>query len=148
MAALGEAARRLSVRLNGLLGKEVTVVLKDSRRYTGRVAGLDIGSLTLALESVQDSDGNNWPLVIVSGSSVSEILVIETGAFNAEEFAEFLVKYGGFAPHTVRVYPESNIVEVSRSIRVTKDGVEGAGPLAQKVYTLYKEYLRRKGALG
>lgn len=148
MAAVGEAARRLTVRLNGLLGKEVTVVLKDGRKYTGKIVGLDVNTLTLALESARDGEGNNWPLVIVSGNSVSEILVIETGVFNAEEFADFLIKYGGFAPHTVRVYSESNIVEVSRSIRVTKDGVEGAGPLAQKVYTLYKEYLRRKGALG
>ncbi|GAB6148398.1 Lsm family RNA-binding protein [Stetteria hydrogenophila] len=146
MSALGEAARRLTIKLNSLLGKEVTVVLRDGKRYTGKVSGLDAGSLTLALEPARDGEGNSWPLAIISGGSISEILVTETSKFNAEEFAEFLIKYGGFAPHSVKVYPESNVVEVSRSVRVTKDGVEGAGPLAQRVYTLYKEYLRRSAS--
>ena len=150
MSAVTEAGRRLTLKLNTLLGRRVTVVLKSGVRYEGKLSGMDLSSLTLALEAAvaRDAEGREvgrWPLAIISGGSVSEILLAEETVFDAKEFADFLLKYGNFAPHMIKVYSESNVVEVSRSVRVSEDGVEGSGPLAQKVYSLYREYLRRKG---
>lgn len=155
MAAVGgEATRRLTLKINSVLGKDVTVVLKSGVRYRGKVAGVDPTTLTMALEGASRENpgqggGKNeesLALVIISGSAVSEIILSELEVFDAREFADFLVKYGGIARHNITIYPETNVVEVSKSVRVTKTGVEGSGPLAQRVYTLFKEYLRRKGA--
>ena len=154
----GEASRRLTLKINSMLGKDVTVILKNGVRYRGRVAGIDPATLTIALEGAQRegaegqrqgqkgaSDAKSAALVIISGSSISEIILAELEVFDAREFAEFLARYGGIARHNITVYPETNVVEVSRSVRVTKTGVEGSGPLAQRIYTLFKEYMRRKG---
>ncbi len=145
MALAAEASRRFTSKLNTLLDKKVIVRLSNGRTYKGRLSGIDMNSLSLLLEAAEDQAGGQWPTVVVYGSSITEILVEEEAVFVAREFADFLAKHGGIGWHLMRVYDDINVLEVTKSVRVTKDGVEGSGPLAQKVYTLYKEYLRSKG---
>ncbi|MEB3774359.1 MAG: Lsm family RNA-binding protein [Desulfurococcales archaeon] len=145
MALATEAARRFTSKLNTMLDKVVTVRLTTGRTYKGRLTGFDLNSLSLLLEGAEDSDGNKWPAVIIYGSGVSEILLEEEAVFVAREFAEYLARNGGIGWHLMKVYDDLNILEVAKNVRVTSDGVEGSGPLAQKIYTLYREYLRSKG---
>ncbi len=145
MALATEASRRFVVKLNTLLGKNVVVDTVKGKTFRGKLYGLDHASLSIALVGAVDEAGNKWPLVIVTGHNIAEIMVEESAIFDAKEFADFLVRHGGIALHQVRVYEDINVVEVARSVRVSKDGVEGSGPLAQRVHTLYREYLRRKG---
>ena len=145
MAFATEATRRFTARLNSLLDKTITVRLTNGRAYTGKLVGFEHSSLSLVLESATDNENKNWPIVIIRGGVISEILVSETAIFDAKEFAEFLVRYGGIPLHQIKVYEDLNVVEVAKSVRVTKNGVEGAGPLAHRLNTLFREYLRRKG---
>ena len=146
MAYASEAVRRFTVKLNSILGRKVEVTTTSGKRFSGLLAGFDPSSLTLILENaVEDGNPENTiPLVIVSGNVIAEIYAVELSAFKAREFAEFIVKHGGIARHQVRLHDDVNVVEVG-SIRVTENGVEGSGILAQKIYTLYREYMRRKG---
>ncbi|MEB3846664.1 MAG: Lsm family RNA-binding protein [Desulfurococcales archaeon] len=145
MSLASEASRRFVARLNGLLGKPVIVNTMRGKTYKGILYGFDSSTLSVVLTSAQDSQGKRHPLVVVMGHNIADILVEESAIFDAKEFAEFIVRYGGIPLHQVRVYEDLNIVEVSRTVKVSKDGIEGAGPLAQKIYTLYREYMRRKG---
>ena len=145
MAFAGDATRRYMARLTNLLDKTVTVRLNNGRTYKGKLVGFEPNTLNLVLEGATDNSKNSWPIVIVRGESISEILIEKEAIFDAKEFADFIVRYGGIPHHQVRVFEDINVVEVARSIRVTKDGVEGAGPLAFKLNSLFREYLRRKG---
>ncbi len=145
MAYASEAARRFTMKLNSLLNKNIILKLKNGKEYKGRLAGYDMNTLSIALEAASDSEGKSWPIAIIYGDVISEILVEESAIFNAREFAEFLYQAGGIPPHQIRVFEDINVVEVAKTIRVTKDGVEGVGPLAHKVNSLFREYLRRKG---
>ncbi len=145
MAFASEAARRFGVKLNALLDKKVVVKLTTGREYRGKLAGFDMNTMSVALEVASDNENRNWPIAIIHGNVISEILVEESSIFNAKEFAGFLTRHGGIPPHQIRVYEDINVVEIARTIRVSKDGVEGIGPLAHRVNTLYREYLRRKG---
>ncbi|MCE4621816.1 MAG: Lsm family RNA-binding protein [Desulfurococcales archaeon] len=145
MALVGEASRRFIARLNALLGKNVIVHTMKGKVYKGILYGFDQSTLSVVLTNVEEDGGTKHPLVFVTGHNLAEITVEESAIFDAKEFADFLVRHGGIALHQVRVYEDLNIVEVSRTVKVSKDGVEGAGPLAQKIYTLYREYLRKKG---
>jgi small nuclear ribonucleoprotein (snRNP)-like protein len=145
MAFVSEATRRFMAKLNNLLDKNVIIRLKTGRSYKGSLAGFDPNTLSVVLESAVDDDNNSWPIVIVRGDSLSEILVEQGAIFDAKEFAEFIVKYGNIPAYQVRVYDDINVVEISRTVRVSKDGVEGAGPLAHRLNSLFREYLRRKG---
>ncbi len=148
MALAAEATRRFMSKLNTLLDKNVTVRLSDGRTYKGRFTGFESNTLSILLEGAEDNSGNKWPVVIVYGGHITELVVEEEAVFVAREFAEYLARHGGIGWHLMKIYDDINVVEVSKTVRVTKDGVEGSGPLAQKVYTLYKEYLRSKGVRG
>ena len=140
-----EASRRFMSKLNSLIDKTVVVRLVGGGYYKGRLTGLDPNTLSVVLEDAESSEGSKIPLVFIYGNGIREIVAEEVAGFNAREFAEFLVREGGFSWHTIKVYEDINVVEVAKAVRVTKDGVEGAGPLAQKVYTLFREYMRSKG---
>jgi small nuclear ribonucleoprotein (snRNP)-like protein len=145
MAFASEASRRFTMKLNALLDKVIIVRLTNGRTYKGKLSGFDQSSLSLALEAAVDNEEQNWPIAIIYGPSISEILVEESSIFSAKEFAEFLHRHGGIPPHQIRVYEDINVVEVARSVKVSKDGVEGSGALASRVNSLFREYMRRKG---
>jgi len=145
LAVAAEPSRRYTAKLNSLLDKSVMVRLNNGRYYRGKLGGFDLNTLNLVLEAAEDNEGRRWPVVFIGGSYVSEIILEEGSVFDAKEFAEFLVTHGGIGRHLVKVYEDINVVEVGRVIRVSESGVEGAGPMAQKVHTLYMEYLRSKG---
>jgi small nuclear ribonucleoprotein (snRNP)-like protein len=144
LALPSEALRRFASKLNSIIDKKVKVTLNNGKVYTGKLYAIDYNSLNTILEFAADGEGNEYPLVIINGSDIVEVVLEEGGFFDAKEFAEFIVKHG-IARHMIKVYEDLGVVEVGRGIRITKDGVEGAGPMAQRLFTLYREYLRRKG---
>jgi small nuclear ribonucleoprotein (snRNP)-like protein len=145
LAYPAEPLRRLNSKIMSLIDQEIMVRLRDGRSYEGRLEGIDPQSLTLVLRDAKGSDGEQVPLIIIHGDVISEIAATEYTVFDPEEFAEFAVKHGGIERHLIRVHKDLGIVEIGRGVRVTKDGVEGSGILAQRAYTLYREYLRQKG---
>ena len=145
MAMATEAARRFTAKLNSLLDKNVAVKLSSGKYYRGKLGGFDPSSLNIILERVEDEAGNKLPLVLIAGGSIEEIIVEEESVFDAREFADYLVRKGGIGQHMVKVHDDINVVEVGKAIRVTANGVEGSGVMAQKVHTIYMEYLRMKG---
>ncbi len=145
MSVAAEPARRFTARLNGLIDRVVTAVTNNGKTYTGKLTGFDPSTLSIILEEVRDSQGTSWPMILIMGSHLAEIRVSESEVFNAKEFAEFLTRFGNIDRSLIKVYDDANVVEITRSVRVTKNGIEGTGPLAQKVNTLFREYLRTKG---
>jgi len=145
MALATEAARRFAAKLNSMLDKRITVVLTSGKEYVGKLVGIDATSMSLVLEKAESSGGAKVPLVFIYGSSISEIILTEESIFDAKEFAEFLEREGGIGRHLIKVYEDINVVEVSKNVRVSKDGVEGSGVLAQRIHTLFMEYMRQKG---
>ena len=139
-----EALRRFASKINSIIDKKVKVALSNGKVYSGKLYAMDYNNLNIILEFAADNNGNEYPLVVINGSDVVEIILEESGFFDPKEFAEFITKHG-IAKHMIKVHEDLGVVEVGRGIRITKDGVEGAGPLAQRLFTLYREYLRRKG---
>ncbi len=144
MAIASEAARRFTVKLQTLINKDVIVNTTTGKSYQGKLFGFDHNTMSLILVKARESTGKTWPLVVISGNILAEILLSEEAVFDAEEFAEFLASRG-IPQHYIRIHRDLNIVEISKTIRVSRDGVEGSGPMAQKIRTLYLEYLRSKG---
>jgi len=145
MAVSPEPARRFVSKLNSMLDRLVTVRLLNGRNYFGKLSGYDPSTYTLMLENAKDDQGNSWPLAIIFSNNISELLIGEGEIFNAKEFSEFLMRFGNIERHLIRVYDDINVVEIGRNIKASKDGVQGSGPLAQKIYSIYREYLRTKG---
>jgi len=138
-------SRRIEGELAKLLGRRIEVALTSGRVYSGVLKGYDYPSLTLLLVDAEEQGGSGrYPLLILTGNVIAEIRVREVPLFDANEFAEYLVRRLGLRPDAVKVHEEAGAVIVYNTIRVTEGGVEGSGGLVPKISFVLKEYLEKK----
>ncbi len=137
------SSRRFITELTNLIGKRVEVVLIDGRKYVGRLLGFEHPEMNLVLSEVKIED-KTIPRVFIMGRVIAEIRAFETTIFDPKEFADYVARKLGLRPDAIRIYPDAGVVMIYNSIRVTAEGVEGAGPLAAKVNYVLREYLDAK----
>lgn len=146
--ATAEASRRLVQELAAFLDKKVKVVLDNGRFYEGLLAGFDHPALNVLLKNAVDNGGTKYPMIVIKGERVSEIIIMEEPLFNPEEFKDFILREMRLQEHAVRVLHDIRAVEVLGRYRVSEDGVMGSGPMAETLYSIYKKYMeQRKKAL-
>lgn len=135
-------SRRFVSELNGFIDKSVKIITTRGVSYEGMLIGFDTVSLNLCL---QDAVVNKekYSRAIVKGDAISEILLKEK-PFDMRGLSERLLK---MFPNMVKYYDESGFITVMDRIRVTVDGVEGTGPMVDRVKKVYDQYvLEQKGA--
>ncbi|BES82547.1 Lsm family RNA-binding protein [Pyrodictium abyssi] len=137
------AARRLLAELNHLVGKRVEIILVDGRKYSGTLLGFDHPEMNIVLSDVEAGE-EKIPRVFIMGRVIAEIRAYETTLFDPREFANYVAKKLGLRPDAIKVFQDAGVVVIYNSIRVTANGVEGAGPLVAKVNYVLKEYLEAK----
>ncbi len=134
------ALRRFLMDLAELLERKVLVITKDGKTFEGKLSGFDHPSLNVSLVEVKVGD-ETYPKVIIRGDVIAEIVAKEKPLFDAREFAEILKKY---FPNLVKVHEEAGVVMVGDRIRITEKGVEGVGPIADRVRKLFNDYIESK----
>ncbi|HDN75814.1 MAG TPA: hypothetical protein ENG05_01645, partial [Acidilobales archaeon] len=133
--------------LANLIDSTVLVKLVDGSMYEGKLVGIDLGdrlTLHLLLEDAKTRDGKVFYKVFIHGSRISEIICMEKPLFDPEEFAQYIQQRLSLPPGTVRVIKEARSVYVYDRYKITENGVEGAGGLASKLYSLWQEYMEQK----
>jgi hypothetical protein len=98
----------------------------------------------ISLTNAKDNENNTYYKVIINGSLITEILVKNAPIFDPREFAELVAKELNIRSADIKVYEEAGIVTILDKIKVSENGVEGSGPLAQKVYDIYNSYVEKK----
>lgn len=128
--------RRYIGELNGFIDKNVKVVTTRGTTYDGKLVGFDPSTLSVVLEDT--SLGNEkFSRVIIRGESVSEVLLKER-PFDMKGLSDRLSK---LFPNMVKYYEDAGFVTVMDRIRVTIDGVEGTGPMVERVKKVYDQYV-------
>ncbi|MCC6033247.1 MAG: Lsm family RNA-binding protein [Desulfurococcaceae archaeon] len=141
------AVRSLISELNNLIGNEIVVKLVDGTTYTGKLVGLDLSerlTLHLVLENARNQEGRSFYKVFVNGSRISEIIFESRPVFDPEEFSRYLMTKLNIPPTSIRVIKEVHAVYVYDKFKITENGVEGSGALANKLYSVLQEYLELK----
>ncbi|EHP69478.1 small nuclear ribonucleoprotein [Metallosphaera yellowstonensis MK1] len=141
------ATRRIQADLNALLDKSVIVRLTNGKQYIGQLSSFEISPFLVSLSSAKDNENNSFHKVILNGSVISEIILKAAPIFDAREFAEILQRNLSLRPGDIKLYDDVGVITVMEKIRVTESGVEGTGPMAQRIYDLYNDYIskRKKG---
>ena len=142
--SMATASRKLVSEITSWQGKRIKVRLIDGRIYEGVVEAIDHPSFNILLSDVVNEKGEKLYKVLIRGQQISEVIIPQQDIFNAEEFARLLQEELKLAPGAIKVYPEIETVMVFNSIKVTRNGVEGSGPLAQKVYSVFEKYMATK----
>jgi len=132
------AGRRFFEELAGLVQKNVRIEDVKGNVYEGTLLGYDSNTLALCLSDVKGKE-SKIHRVILDGHAIAKISVVER-PFDLEGLAQRLERV---FPKMVRLYPEAGVIVVMDKIRVSEKGViEGTGPAAERVQSIYELFMK------
>lgn len=137
------AMRTFNRELAAVVGATVEVTTKEGKVYQGTLKGIDQATLSIILSDVAVAGGGtNIPKIFIYGSSISTFSVAQK-EISLEGLAKELEKT--FPPGGVNFYPETGVIVVMNKIRITPEGVDGSGPLYERVAAIADEWLKEHG---
>ncbi|MFX1578075.1 MAG: Lsm family RNA-binding protein [Promethearchaeota archaeon] len=136
------AMRAFNRELAAVVGATVEVVINTGKTYAGTLKGIDQNSLSIVLSDVVADGETNIPKIFIYGSSIVSFSVAEK-EISLEGLAKELEKT--FPPGGVQFYPDTGIILVMNKIRISKDGIEGSGPLYERVAVIADDWLKEHG---
>ncbi|MEM3713341.1 MAG: Lsm family RNA-binding protein [Nitrososphaeria archaeon] len=127
--------------LTSLLDKMVRVKTIQNKSFYGRLIGYDPNNLNLILSNAKDNENNAYSRILIRGDVITEI-IREEEPFDLKGLAQRLEK---IFPNNVTLLEDAGVIVVSNKIRITEEGIiEGSGPLADKVKTIYEAFIKEK----
>jgi small nuclear ribonucleoprotein (snRNP)-like protein len=136
------AMRAFNRELAAVVGATVEVVINTGKTYAGTLKGIDQNTLSIVLSDVVADGETNIPKIFIYGSSIVSFSVAER-EISLEGLAKELEKT--FPPGGVQFYPDTGIILVMNKIRISKDGIEGSGPLYERVAVIADDWLKEHG---
>lgn len=135
------SSKRYVSELNNFIDRNVKVITIRGTIYEGKLIGLDQSNLSICLSDAISGE-EKYPRVIIHGSAVSEIILKEK-PFDLKGLSERLSK---LFPNMVKYYEDAGFITVMDRIKVTAEGVEGSGPMYERVKKVYDQYvIEQKG---
>jgi len=125
------------MELSSLVEKRVIVHTVTNKTYTGMLLGYNVSNLSVVLGDVEDEEGKKFPRVIIYGHTISDIVLIEQPL----DLAELARRLEEVFPKMVKYIPDARLITVMDRVRVTEKGVEGSGPVAQRVKDVYEKFM-------
>ena len=138
--------------LSSFLGKRVVVDTisttpdQKPKTYTGKMTAIvpEGGSGFVVLKDVIVKEGdqqvNKFHKIFINGNLVSTI-VVEDVPFDLPKLAMELEKTFR-RPGDVKLYEDSGLIVVLERVKVTEKGVEGTGPVADRVDAIYNRFIK------
>ncbi|ARM75887.1 Lsm family RNA-binding protein [Acidianus manzaensis] len=136
--------RKAVYDINSLLDKNIIVKLTNNKTYIGQLVSFDLAPFLITLANAKDNENKMFYKVIINGNLVSEIIVQSEPIFNPKEFADIVQKSLNLRQADIKVYDEAGVVVILDKIKVSENGVEGSGALAQRIYDLFNEYIEKR----
>ncbi|NWF97185.1 MAG: Lsm family RNA-binding protein [Candidatus Thorarchaeota archaeon] len=137
------AMRAFNRELAAVVGATVNVTTNVGKTYTGTLKGIDQNTLSIILSDVHCvEDEVSIPKIFIYGSSIVSFSLSER-EISLEGLAKELEKQ--FPPGGVRYFADTQVVVVMNKVRITKDGVEGSGPLYERVSEVVKKWMEEHG---
>ena len=138
------SGRRISSELNNLIDKTIIVKTTNGKTYTGQLYAYELSPFIISLTNVKDDNNNTFYKLMINGNIIAEIIIKNPPLFEPREFAELVEKSLNLRPADIKVYEETGVVTILERIKVSQNGVEGSGPMAQRIYDLYNDYINKK----
>ncbi len=136
------AMRAFNREMAAVVGATVDVELNNGKIYNGTLVGIDQSTLSIVLAGV--GGAANVPKMFIYGPSIVSFSVAEK-EISLEGLARELEKQ--FPPGGVQYFPDTSIIVVMNKIRITPEGVDGTGPLYERVAQVAEPWLRDRGLL-
>ncbi len=141
MSMIGAAKRTYQKEIVAFTNKRVGVVLKDGKKYVGELKGVNPETLTCVLiKAKREGEGTELHRICLNGDQVAEIY-LEEAPFDLSGLKEELEQIFR-RPGDVKVYDEAGLIVVLERVKVSESGVEGTGPVADRVRAIFERYAK------
>jgi small nuclear ribonucleoprotein (snRNP)-like protein len=139
MSMVGAAKRTYQKEIIAFTNKRVAVILKDGKKYIGELKGVNPETLTCVLiKAKRGGESTELHRICLNGDQVSEIF-LEEAPFDLTGLKEELEQIFR-RPGDVKMYDEAGLIVVLERVRVSETGVEGTGPVADRVRAIFNRY--------
>ncbi|MEM3383699.1 MAG: Lsm family RNA-binding protein [Nitrososphaerales archaeon] len=119
-----------------MIGRRVAVETAEGKVYEGELAGID-EKLNIILNNVIGA-GDRVYKIVLNSVFIKEIKLVEK-PFDLKALAERLNKV---FPGMVKLREDIRSIIVMDKIKVTEQGVEGSGLAAERVKSVFDEFIR------
>ncbi len=141
MSMIGAAKRSYQKEIIAFTNKRVAVVLKDGRKYAGELKGVNPETLTCVLiKAKRNDETTEIHRICLNGDQVSEIY-LEEAPFDLMGLKDELEQIFR-RPGDVKVYDEAGLIVVLERVKVSETGVDGTGPVADRVRAIFDRYAK------
>ena len=139
------AMRVFNREMAAVVGATVEVEMTNGKKYSGTLVGIDQNTLSIILsEVIIGDDEGGIPKIFIYGGNIVSFSVAEK-EISLEGLAKELEKQ--FPPGGIQFFQDRQIIVVMNKIRISADGVDGHGPLYDRVYQVAEPWLRERGLL-
>jgi len=122
------------------INKRVTLTTITDKTYSGELGGLHPDTFSCVLLKARDDETKaQFHKIFINGNQIKEIF-LEEAPFDLRGLAMELEKIFR-RPGDVKIYEEAGLIVVLERVRVSEDGVEGTGPVADRVQSIYERYV-------
>ncbi|NHK32826.1 MAG: hypothetical protein FK730_15865 [Asgard group archaeon] len=125
--------------LADLKGKYITVVTTAGKSFNGLLKAWNPDTFDLCLANVNEAK-NTYFKVFLRGPIISEILISEQ-PFNLHALAADLRSRLNLLEADVKVFDDARIIQVLNKVKVSEKGVDGTGPVADRVRAVYESFM-------
>jgi small nuclear ribonucleoprotein (snRNP)-like protein len=130
--------RTYNTELGNLIDKIVKVYLNDDKFFVGQLKGVSEDS-NLILTNAKNEKNKSFPTILIQ-STFYNFISLEEEPFPMQALAERIATI--FPKGHVDFVLEQNVISIlSGKIIVNEDGVRGSGPSAERVRTIYNQFL-------
>jgi small nuclear ribonucleoprotein (snRNP)-like protein len=135
--------RAFNREMASVVGSTINVTTTTGKTYAGTLKGFDQTTLSIVLSDVAvQGEEQRVPKIFIYGGSIVSISVAEK-EISLEGLAKKLET--SFPPGGVRYFPDTQVVVVMNKIRITPEGVDGSGPLYERVAAIAKDWMAEHG---
>ena len=125
--------------LADLKGKYITVVTTTGKSFNGLLKAWNPDTFDLCLSNVNEGK-NSYFKVFLRGPIISEILISEQ-PFDLGGLASELQERLNLLEADVKLYEDARMIQVLNKVKVTEKGVEGTGPVADRVRVVFEQFM-------
>lgn len=125
--------------LADLKGKYITVVTTTGKSFNGLLKAWNPDTFDLCLSNVNEGK-NSYFKVFLRGPIISEILISEQ-PFDLQGLASELQERLNLLEADVKLYEDARMIQVLNKVKVTEKGVEGTGPVADRVRVVFEQFM-------
>ncbi len=129
-------SRRFNEEIISILGKSVVVEMSDGNVYQGKLLGMN-ERFDMILGSPSGMEGKVFKIVL-NGDFIKDVKLVEK-PFDLRALADRL---NHVFPGLVKLREDIGAIIVMDKIKVTEKGVEGVGLAAERVRSVFEEFLR------